>query len=157
MTSTKIKGICKGSFKYISHLFVVKEPRELEIGLPTDVKHVAHIGWNTPDSTSPSWMNEFKAGSDMAVTSIGSIGGSNDPTWSSHDFEHTLRRQQSSAKLSNFPPANMPSNSDKQKRKKNRSSSSTPKTSSESSSRSSKHKKGLSNSEDGNRRQNSRR
>ncbi|XP_074298382.1 CRIB domain-containing protein RIC10-like [Silene latifolia] len=152
MTSTKIKGICKGSFKYISHLFVVKE-RELEIGSPTDVKHVAHIGWNSPDSTSPSWMNEFKAGSDMAVTSIGSIGGSNDPTWSSHDFEHTLGRQQSSAKLSNFPPANMPSIPDKQTRKKNRSSSSTPKTSSARSSRSSKHKKVLSNSEDGNTRQ----
>lgn len=34
---------------------VVKE-REMEIGYPTDVKHVAHIGWDGPSGTGPSWV-----------------------------------------------------------------------------------------------------
>lgn len=32
-----------------------KEP-EMQIGLPTDVKHVAHIGWDGPSIDSPSWV-----------------------------------------------------------------------------------------------------
>ncbi|KAJ8534647.1 hypothetical protein K7X08_016375 [Anisodus acutangulus] len=32
----------------------------MQIGLPTDVKHVAHIGWDGPSVESPSWMKEFK-------------------------------------------------------------------------------------------------
>lgn len=32
-----------------------KEP-EMQIGLPTDVKHVAHIGWDGPSIESPSWV-----------------------------------------------------------------------------------------------------
>lgn len=36
-------------------LVVVKEP-EIEIGFPTDVKHVAHIGWDGPSGTAPSWV-----------------------------------------------------------------------------------------------------
>ncbi|XP_022864100.1 CRIB domain-containing protein RIC6-like isoform X2 [Olea europaea var. sylvestris] len=51
---TKMIGIYKG-FKYtLSKIFVVKE-REMEIGFPTDVKHVAHIGWDGPSSSAPSW------------------------------------------------------------------------------------------------------
>jgi len=34
---------------------VVKE-REIEIGHPTDVKHVAHIGWDGPNGNGPSWV-----------------------------------------------------------------------------------------------------
>lgn len=34
---------------------VVKE-REMEIGYPTDVKHVAHIGWDGPSGSAPSWV-----------------------------------------------------------------------------------------------------
>ncbi|XP_062220921.1 CRIB domain-containing protein RIC7-like [Phragmites australis] len=33
----------------------------MQIGNPTDVKHVAHIGWDNASVTAPSWMNEFKA------------------------------------------------------------------------------------------------
>ncbi|KAM7258200.1 hypothetical protein ACFE04_013941 [Oxalis oulophora] len=37
-----------------------KEP-EMQIGNPTDVKHVAHIGWDGPSvNSAPSWMNEFQ-------------------------------------------------------------------------------------------------
>ncbi|KAJ8768332.1 hypothetical protein K2173_021485 [Erythroxylum novogranatense] len=56
--STKVKGLLKG-LRYISQIFDEKE-QELEIGLPTDVKHVAHIGMDGPDANKPSWMNEYK-------------------------------------------------------------------------------------------------
>lgn len=137
--ATKIKGICKGSFKYIAQIFVVKE-REMEIGYPTNVKHVAHIGWEGSNGTAPSWMNDFKTGSDVALASIGSAGSSRDPTWTSQDFEKSFGRQSSSAMLSNFPPTNLPSKPRKQKRKKVRSTTSSPKLSSARSSRSSKSK-----------------
>ncbi|CAA3009335.1 Hypothetical predicted protein [Olea europaea subsp. europaea] len=81
---TKMIGIYKG-FKYtLSKIFVVKE-REMEIGFPTDVKHVAHIGWDGPSSSAPSWMNEFKTGPDFAATSIGNSGSALSP-WSSQGW-----------------------------------------------------------------------
>ncbi|XP_047332108.1 CRIB domain-containing protein RIC10-like [Impatiens glandulifera] len=58
--ATKIKKIYKG-IKYITQIFVVKEEQEIEIGLPTDVKHIAHIGWDGASGNQPTWMNEFKA------------------------------------------------------------------------------------------------
>ncbi|CAL0314572.1 unnamed protein product [Lupinus luteus] len=90
---TKIKGIYK-SFKYITQIFVAKE-RDMEIGYPTDVKHVAHIGWDAPSGSGPSWMNEFKTAPDFS-TSIGSFSARRDhnppPTpintsWSTKDYE----------------------------------------------------------------------
>nr|ACF86729.1 unknown [Zea mays] len=63
------KGILK-PFRYISNMMDGKEP-EMQIGLPTDVKHVAHIGWDGPGSTNsgssnnnnaggaPSWMKDY--------------------------------------------------------------------------------------------------
>lgn len=35
-----------------------KEP-EMKIGYPTDVKHVAHIGWDGTSVESPSWVNNL--------------------------------------------------------------------------------------------------
>ncbi|MCH99719.1 P21-Rho-binding domain protein, partial [Trifolium medium] len=49
----------------------VKE-REMEIGYPTDVKHVAHVGWDGPSGNGPSWMDDFKKVPDFS-TSIGSF------------------------------------------------------------------------------------
>ncbi|KFK28776.1 hypothetical protein AALP_AA7G046000 [Arabis alpina] len=41
-------------------MFVVKE-RDMEIGYPKEVKHVAHIGWEGSSSGSaPGWLSEFK-------------------------------------------------------------------------------------------------
>ncbi|KAI4371665.1 hypothetical protein MLD38_009991 [Melastoma candidum] len=58
----KIMGFYKG-FKFMSQIFVVKEDEdeeeEMEIGLPTDVKHVAHIGGDDPLGSGPAWMKEF--------------------------------------------------------------------------------------------------
>ncbi|KAL7213472.1 hypothetical protein ACSBR2_016075 [Camellia fascicularis] len=127
--------IYKG-FKYISQIFVVKE-REIEIGYPTDVKHVAHIGWDGPSSGSaPSWMNEFKTSSDFAATSISNIAetkGSTSgiSTWSSQDFE-SMDRQAIPGMFKDIPPTDLPNIPKKQKRKKIKSTSS-PKSSSSSS------------------------
>ncbi|KAK9931197.1 hypothetical protein M0R45_018484 [Rubus argutus] len=58
--ATKVKGLLKG-LRYISQIFDEKD-QEIQIGFPTDVKHVAHIGWDGPSANStPSWMTEFKS------------------------------------------------------------------------------------------------
>ncbi|RZB85027.1 CRIB domain-containing protein RIC1-like [Glycine soja] len=54
---TKVKGL----LKYISQIFEEKE-EEFQIGLPTDVRHVAHIGSDDPSANAPSWMNDIKRG-----------------------------------------------------------------------------------------------
>jgi len=136
--ATKIKGIYKG-FKYITQIFVVKE-REMEIGYPTDVKHVAHIGWDGPSGSAPSWMNEFNVASDFAATSIGNMTGTRGPsssisTWSSQDFE-SMDQQPVSETLKDITP-NIPK---KHKRKKNKSTSSPKSSSSSRSSRAAKSK-----------------
>ncbi|KAH7669803.1 CRIB domain-containing protein [Dioscorea alata] len=61
---TKMKGLLKG-LRYISQIFESEdEEPEMQIGYPTDVKHVAHIGWDGPSvSSNPSWMNEFRSAS----------------------------------------------------------------------------------------------
>ncbi|KAH7569527.1 hypothetical protein JRO89_XS06G0178800 [Xanthoceras sorbifolium] len=110
--ATKMKGIYK-SFKYISQIFVVKE-REMEIGYPTDVKHVAHIGWDGQSGSAPSWMNEFKAAPDFS-TSI--------------DFEQSMAQQPASEVLKDVPATDLPNVPKKHKRKK-KSSTSSPKSSS---------------------------
>ena len=33
-----------------------EKEQEIQIGYPTDVKHVAHIGWDGPSVNSPSWV-----------------------------------------------------------------------------------------------------
>uniref|UniRef100_A0A6N2MNS2 CRIB domain-containing protein n=1 Tax=Salix viminalis TaxID=40686 RepID=A0A6N2MNS2_SALVM len=58
--TTKVKGLLRG-LRYISQIFDEKE-QEMQIGFPTDVKHVAHIGCDGPSATNaPSWMNEFNS------------------------------------------------------------------------------------------------
>ncbi|XP_038982368.1 CRIB domain-containing protein RIC7-like isoform X1 [Phoenix dactylifera] len=53
--------------RYISQMFDGKEP-EMQIGFPTDVKHVAHIGWDGPNMNAPGWMKDFHS------APIGTIG-----------------------------------------------------------------------------------
>ncbi|KAK4801398.1 hypothetical protein SAY86_021885 [Trapa natans] len=57
--STKMKGLLKG-LRYISQIFEKEKEKEMVIGLPTDVKHLAHIGMDSPSNAPPSWMNEYK-------------------------------------------------------------------------------------------------
>ncbi|CAL5025314.1 unnamed protein product [Urochloa decumbens] len=75
----KVKGLFKG-LKFISRIFAVKE-HEMEIGYPTDVKHVAHIGWDSAagNNASPSWMNEIMASSDFS--SLGNFAASTGTSW----------------------------------------------------------------------------
>ncbi|XP_062217254.1 CRIB domain-containing protein RIC10-like [Phragmites australis] len=80
----KMKGIFKG-LKIISQMFLHKE-HEMEIGYPTDVKHVAHIGLGTSD-TSPSWMNEFMSTEDLSAGSLSTADQSRQTSWASADFE----------------------------------------------------------------------
>nr|XP_043622212.1 CRIB domain-containing protein RIC7-like [Erigeron canadensis] len=59
---TKVKGFFRG-LKNISNLFDEEdEEQEIQIGMPTDVKHLAHIGADGPAAESPSWMRDFGDG-----------------------------------------------------------------------------------------------
>ncbi|XP_008789413.2 CRIB domain-containing protein RIC10-like [Phoenix dactylifera] len=61
--ATKMKGLLKG-LRYISQIFDTDtKEQEMQIGYPTDVKHVAHIGWDGPSVNAPSWMSEFRSSS----------------------------------------------------------------------------------------------
>ncbi|XP_019170471.1 PREDICTED: CRIB domain-containing protein RIC6-like [Ipomoea nil] len=62
-------------------VIVVKEEETIEIGMPTDVKHVAHIGFDGQSAagTAPSWMREFKTGPDFAASSIDNTSGKPSP------------------------------------------------------------------------------
>ncbi|XP_031129409.1 CRIB domain-containing protein RIC10-like isoform X2 [Ipomoea triloba] len=81
-----MKGSFKAGFKYISNIFVKERDIEIEIeiGDPTDVKHVAHIGWDGQTGSAPTWMNGFKSGPDSTVPSITSSGAEHSP-WSSQE------------------------------------------------------------------------
>ncbi|RWR83992.1 CRIB domain-containing protein RIC6-like protein [Cinnamomum micranthum f. kanehirae] len=66
--TTKVKGLLKG-LRYISQIFEPgkeqEQEQEMQIGHPTDVKHVAHIGWDGPSgpsttTTPPTCVNENK-------------------------------------------------------------------------------------------------
>ncbi|CAD5316030.1 unnamed protein product [Arabidopsis thaliana] len=58
--ATRFKGLYNKSFKCFSDIFDVEEEEEMEIGYPTDVRHVSHIGWDSSSSSAPSWLHEFK-------------------------------------------------------------------------------------------------
>ncbi|XVF38490.1 hypothetical protein REPUB_Repub20aG0106600 [Reevesia pubescens] len=47
----------------------------MQIGLPTDVKHVAHIGMDGPSANKPSWMSEFNSATDLSSVPRNSIPG----------------------------------------------------------------------------------
>lgn len=69
-TKPKMKGIFKG-FKYISQIFEEEKEDDIQIGFPTDVKHVAHIGWDGPAVETPSWMKEFSGSPGLHSAPLG--------------------------------------------------------------------------------------
>nr|AAQ05795.1 desiccation-associated protein [Lilium longiflorum]ABC88422.1 LLP12-2 [Lilium longiflorum] len=86
---TKMKGLLKG-LRYISQIFEGedKEP-EMEIGFPTDVKHVAHIGWDGPSvNNAPSWMTEYKS-APLGATNGGEGTEVEPPKFPSAEFQPT--------------------------------------------------------------------
>ncbi|CAM0905629.1 unnamed protein product [Alopecurus aequalis] len=63
--STKMKKGILRPFRYFSNIMDTKE-QDMQIGFPTDVKHVAHIGWDGPsapakekEAGAPSWMKDY--------------------------------------------------------------------------------------------------
>nr|KYP74685.1 hypothetical protein KK1_007372 [Cajanus cajan] len=51
-----MKGLLKG-LRYISQIFDEEEEnKEIQIGFPTDVKHLAHIGCENAVAATPSWV-----------------------------------------------------------------------------------------------------
>ncbi|KAH7857987.1 hypothetical protein Vadar_018669 [Vaccinium darrowii] len=124
---------------------VVTKEHEIEIGYPTDVKHVAHIGWDGPSGGAPTWMNEFNTASNFAATSIGNIDETRDSTsaistWSSQDYESMDRQPISDQMLEDIPPTDLPKIPKKHTRKKAKPTSSPKSSSSSRSSRAAKSK-----------------
>ncbi|RLM55483.1 CRIB domain-containing protein RIC10-like isoform X3 [Panicum miliaceum] len=68
-----IKGIFRG-LKFIAQIFTVQREHVIEIGYPTDVRHVSHIGFGASGS-SPSWMSEFRGVEEVAAA-VGGGGAS---------------------------------------------------------------------------------
>ncbi|KAL5711913.1 CRIB domain-containing protein ric6 [Ranunculus cassubicifolius] len=68
----KMKGLLKG-LRYITQIFdseeEEEEEHEMQIGLPTDVKHLAHIGLDGPSNSSPapSWVIKFASFSFISI------------------------------------------------------------------------------------------
>ncbi|GLT41279.1 hypothetical protein SLA2020_153540 [Shorea laevis] len=78
----------------------------MQIGLPTDVKHVAHIGWDGPSvNSTPSWMNDFKGhqSAPLGPGTGGEFGDLDAVKWVSEDSK-TKR----SARDPNSPARDMP-------------------------------------------------
>uniref|UniRef100_A0A7N0VIM3 CRIB domain-containing protein n=1 Tax=Kalanchoe fedtschenkoi TaxID=63787 RepID=A0A7N0VIM3_KALFE len=67
--ATKMKGLIKG-FRYISQIFEEDKEPEIQIGFPTDVKHVAHFGWDGPSVNSPTWLTNYKSDPDFTSSDL---------------------------------------------------------------------------------------
>ncbi|XP_020241855.1 CRIB domain-containing protein RIC10-like [Asparagus officinalis] len=115
--TAKVKGFFKG-FKYIAQIFVYKD-HELEIGYPTDVRHVAHIGWDNSSMNAPSWMNEFRTASDFSSSSLSNFEQSRETSWASQDFDQP-RGFQSPAISIDYPRPEIPKVPKKSKRKRSK-------------------------------------
>ncbi|KAL8162790.1 hypothetical protein V2J09_014279 [Rumex salicifolius] len=72
-----VKGLMKG-IRYITSIFEQEREPEMQIGGPTDVKHVAHIGWDGPTASAPSWMDTFKGEGGDGAKRDGAGAGSTD-------------------------------------------------------------------------------
>ncbi|KAG4179506.1 hypothetical protein ERO13_A10G109700v2 [Gossypium hirsutum] len=87
-----MKGLLRG-LKYISQIFEDEKEPEMQIGNPTDVKHVAHIGMDGPSANKPSWMDEFN--SEFSSTPVNGNQDSLPPT--SNEKQKKSRRKQSAS------------------------------------------------------------
>lgn len=86
--STKWQRVKKG-FRAISQIFVSTD-HEMEIGYPTDVKHVAHIGWDGPSVNGPSWMDELRPAPDFSLGPLSDFSQPQGPGWI-HDAASAAR------------------------------------------------------------------
>ncbi|XP_010488395.1 PREDICTED: CRIB domain-containing protein RIC5-like [Camelina sativa] len=102
MTS-QMKGLLKG-LRYIARIFEDEKEPDMQIGIPTDVKHVAHIGWEGPSATTPSWMHDFKS---QDRTKTETKGSSNKKPGSSGEKHRNKGRRKTST--GNNSPTESPS------------------------------------------------
>ncbi|CAL0299896.1 unnamed protein product [Lupinus luteus] len=66
----QVKGLLRG-LRYISQMFDEQEgENDIQIGFPTDVKHLAHIGCDDSQSQKPTWMTEFKGPEEISSGSV---------------------------------------------------------------------------------------
>lgn len=86
--STKWQRLKKG-LRALSQIFVSTD-HEMEIGYPTDVKHVAHIGWDGPSVNGPSWMDELRPAPDFSLAPLSDFGQPQGPGWI-HDASSAAR------------------------------------------------------------------
>ncbi|XP_041001310.1 CRIB domain-containing protein RIC5-like [Juglans microcarpa x Juglans regia] len=109
--ATKVKGLLKG-LRYISQIFDEQKEPDMQIGYPTDVKHVAHIGWDGPsaNNNTPSWMSEFESTPEVSSRSLDTFGEakltSEDTKRTGAGIQESLLRQIKST--GNASPANSP-------------------------------------------------
>ncbi|XP_020981778.1 CRIB domain-containing protein RIC10-like [Arachis duranensis] len=117
----KVKGILRG-IRFISQIFESDKEQEIEIGHPTDVKHVAHIGWQGPSAeNNPSWMNEFKSVHGLSASAPLSLHGdihSQGDEYSDDSIKRGSRRQS----MGNMRESHAKEKSDRPKNPKTRSS-----------------------------------
>ncbi|CAH8313411.1 unnamed protein product [Eruca vesicaria subsp. sativa] len=99
--ASAMKGLLKG-LRYIARMFGEEKEPEIQIGQPTDVKHVAHIGWEGPSATTPSWMDDYKSPEDEAKRS-----SKKKPASSGERQKNKGRRKSSTG--TNNSPADSPS------------------------------------------------
>ncbi|XP_019459739.1 PREDICTED: CRIB domain-containing protein RIC3-like isoform X1 [Lupinus angustifolius] len=80
-STTNVKGQVKSLLKglrYISQRFDEHGgANDIQIGFPTDVKHLAHIGCDDSKAHKPSWMTEFKGPEE--ISSESAAGNSTKP------------------------------------------------------------------------------
>ncbi|MCO5557466.1 hypothetical protein L7F22_011031 [Adiantum nelumboides] len=74
------------SFSYLRRWSAVTEAfrwqeQEMEIGYPTDVKHVAHVGWDGPSVRGPSWIDELKQSPNYATGPFKEFGQPTNSDW----------------------------------------------------------------------------
>ncbi|KAL5702345.1 hypothetical protein ACHQM5_027574 [Ranunculus cassubicifolius] len=108
MTAT-MKGLLKG-LRYISQIFENsdEDEPEMQIGNPTDVKHVAHIGWDGPSVNSPSWMNDFKTPNESESAPL-SVPPKNDTLITRRNSEDVLGNKPLEIPPRRFPSLDDPS------------------------------------------------
>lgn len=87
----------------LAHLFVWRN-NDLDIGYPTDVKHVAHIGWDGPSINGPGWMDEVRPGPDYSSAPLADFGQPRDPEWI-YDAVSASKWVSSQGNRSGLPPA----------------------------------------------------
>ncbi|KAL1313466.1 hypothetical protein HN51_040035 [Arachis hypogaea] len=122
----KVKGILRG-IRFISQIFESDKEQEIEIGHPTDVKHVAHIGWQGPSAeNNPSWMNEFKSVHGLSASAPlslhGDIHSQGDDNSSQCLSDDSIKRGSRRQSMGNMRESHAKEKSDRPKNPKTRSS-----------------------------------